>query len=107
MGALPAIPVDPADRAGAVRFALAKLLQSSSAVTIGVMNIDENDVDRRYFPEHHIPVSRRPPVRPVETANARQHESVGKMGGGGVGIDLGAFGCFLGCISLRSLKSLR
>lgn len=37
-------------------FALAKLLQSSSAVTIGVMNIDENDVDRRYFPEHHIPV---------------------------------------------------
>ncbi|CAJ1416807.1 unnamed protein product [Effrenium voratum] len=37
-------------------FALAKLLQTSSAVTVAVMNIDENDVDRRYFPERHIPV---------------------------------------------------
>lgn len=36
-------------------FALAKLLKSSK-VTIGVMNIDENDVDRRYFPERHIPI---------------------------------------------------
>lgn len=23
---------------------------------MAVMNIDENDVDRRYFPERHIPV---------------------------------------------------
>eukprot|EP00434_Breviolum_minutum_P031963 symbB.v1.2.028267.t1/scaffold2983.1/size65930/3 len=37
-------------------FALAKLLKKSKAVTVGVMNIDENEVDRRYFPERHIPV---------------------------------------------------
>ncbi|OLQ14830.1 Galacturonosyltransferase 8 [Symbiodinium microadriaticum] len=33
-------------------FALAKLLKSSTEV----MNIDENDVDKKYFPERHIPV---------------------------------------------------
>ena len=32
------------------------LCSSAAKVTIGVMNIDENDVDRRYFPERHIPV---------------------------------------------------
>eukprot|EP00438_Fugacium_kawagutii_P022032 Skav212844 [mRNA] locus=scaffold325:118637:131588:+ [translate_table: standard] len=37
-------------------FALAKLLKNSKAVTVGAMNIDENEVDRRYFPERHIPV---------------------------------------------------
>lgn len=37
-------------------FALAKLLKNSKDVTVGVMNIDENEVDRRYFPERHIPV---------------------------------------------------
>ncbi|CAE7811621.1 unnamed protein product, partial [Symbiodinium sp. CCMP2456] len=37
-------------------FALAKLLKSSKEVTVGVMNIDENDVDKKYFPERHIPV---------------------------------------------------
>ncbi|CAE8584092.1 unnamed protein product, partial [Polarella glacialis] len=37
-------------------YALANLLRKSEQVTVGIMNIDENQADRKYFPENHIPV---------------------------------------------------